>query len=120
MLKKDSTSKQASKLSAFKARITQSEAIAIVDSLKKKIGAKKAILFGSYARGDIHDFSDIDVVFIKETNEKKKLKRLDEVYDNYSGHLPLDAIVYTPEDFEKMKSECNPFIKRVLKEGVAV
>ncbi len=104
----------------MKARLTRPEVINIIKSLKKKINASRAILFGSYARGDIRDFSDIDVVFIKDTKEKKKLKRLNAVYDNYNGFLPLDAIVYTPKEVEKMRKDGNVFIKQVLKEGVTV
>lgn len=104
----------------IEARQKRSEVITLLKNLKKKINADRAILFGSYARGDIHDYSDIDVIFIKNTREKKKIKRLNIVYDNYSGPLPLDAIVYTPKEFEKMRKEGNIFLKQILKDGVAV
>ena len=38
--------------------------------LKTKYNAEKLILFGSYARGDFNEGSDLDVVLIKDTNRR--------------------------------------------------
>ena len=43
------------------ARPTISEIQAVVEPLAKKYGAQRVYLFGSYARGDMTDQSDIDL-----------------------------------------------------------
>ena len=78
---------------------------------------EKVIVFGSYARGDIDEYSDIDLVIIKKT-KKRFLQRLIEVaklIDNELGNV--DVLVYTPAEFERMIEYENSFIETVLKEG---
>ena len=71
---------------------------------------EKIILFGSYARGDMDEYSDIDLIVIKKTN-KGFVERLGEV-----PSLPLhaDVFVYTPEEFKHMQENENPFIVHAL------
>lgn len=83
----------------------------------KEYQPEKIILFGSYARGETDEYSDLDFVIIKKT-DKRFLERLIEVaklIDNDLGDV--DVFVYTPEEFERMIECGNPFIERVLKEG---
>lgn len=76
----------------------------------------RVILFGSAARGEITGFSDLDVVVIEETDEPF-LSRLQRYYGQIDVPCDLDLLVYTPEEFQKMKKRGNPLIRRVLKEG---
>lgn len=92
---------------------------AIIQDLKA-YHPEKVILFGSAARGKTDAYSDLDVVIIKKTN-KPFLKRLIEAV----GFLRLDAphtdiFVYTPDEFEYMRKEGNPFIQQVLKYGKVI
>ncbi len=82
-------------------------------------GARKAILFGSYARGTATRYSDIDVVFVEDTAEPF-LKRLDKYLYPLLDMLnePVEIMVYTPYEFSRMQE--SPFIKRILAEGVVV
>jgi len=86
----------------------------------KKYSPEKIILFGSYARGEEDEYSDLDFVIIKNT-KKRFIERLIEVaklIDNELGSV--DIFVYTPEEFQKMVESGNPFIERVIKEGKIV
>ena len=83
----------------------------IVDILTNQYGPiEKIILFGSQARGEADEYSDVDLIVIKNT-EKRFVQRLGEV-----PLLPVhaDVFVYTPEEFEMMKENENPFIMSVL------
>jgi predicted nucleotidyltransferase len=83
----------------------------------RRYNPEKIILFGSYARGDTDEYSDLDVVIIKNT-EKRFLERLVEVakyLDNDLGNV--DVFVYTGAEFEEMQRKENPFIEKVLAEG---
>ncbi|MFH0992182.1 MAG: nucleotidyltransferase domain-containing protein [bacterium] len=83
------------------------------------IGAQKAILFGSLARGTDTKRSDVDVAFVQNTS-LRFLDRLDQplllLTDRIRGRA-LDVLVYTPTELERMCSEENHFILRLLKEG---
>ena len=80
---------------------------------------EKIIIFGSYVRDEMDEYSDLDFVVIKKT-EKRFIERLIEVARLIDLDLDLgkvDVFVYTPEEFERMIEWENPFIERVLKEG---
>ena len=82
-------------------------------------GAQIAILFGSFARNTATAHSDIDLIFVEETN----LPFLDRM-DRYLGPLvdrlrtSVEVLVYTPEEFERMAQ--YPFIGQALAEGVVL
>ena len=80
---------------------------------------EKIILFGSMATGDIHEWSDIDLVIIKET-DLPFLKRLDRVYQLLHPRVGTDIIVYTPGEFKSMSEE-RIFIRyEILGKGVVI
>ena len=84
----------------------------ILNRLKKDPSVRKVLLFGSLARGDARDHSDIDLIVVKDT-QMRFLDRLDEFYDD--AREAMDILVYTPQEFEEMKE--RPFVKRALREG---
>ncbi len=84
----------------------------ILNRLKNDPSVRKVLLFGSLARGDARDHSDIDLIVVKET-QMRFLDRLDEFYDD--AREAMDILVYTPQEFEEMKE--RPFVKRALREG---
>lgn len=88
----------------------------IVEDLKR-YNPDKIIVFGSAARGDGDEFSDVDLVVIKETNTQF-VNRLVEVISYIRPQLrPVDVFVYTGAEFEQMKKDKNPFVEQVLEEG---
>lgn len=86
--------------------ISQEEALAAIRDVKERLGAKRAFLFGSLARNEQHELSDVDVIFVMDT-EKRFHERLGDVWDAYEGDLPIEPLVYTPEEFEKKKESLS-------------
>lgn len=80
---------------------------------------RQVILFGSFARGDYHAGSDVDLLIIKETG-RPFTERIADVLAFCDCSIPLEPLVYTPEEFERMRDEGNPFIEQVLREGKVV
>ena len=83
---------------------------------------KTVILFGSVARGDNDEFSDIDVMLLVEMNdhELKNHRRqlLDMVFELDMKYGVLLAVVdQSSEHFEKWESVV-PFYQNVRREGV--
>ena len=88
----------------------------VVECLKL-YNPEKIIIFGSYVRGEMDEYSDLDFVVIKKT-KRRFMERLIEVAKLIPNDLgKVDVFVYTPEEFKKMREGENPFIGQVLKEG---
>ena len=79
-----------------------------IESLKA-YDPEKIILFGSYARGEWDRYSDIDLVIIKRT-DKRFVQRLVEAGSYLNLPISVDLFVYSPEEFQAMAEEGNPFI----------
>lgn len=99
---------------ALKDTTTLAEVVKIVTS---KYGpVEKIILFGSHARGDADELSDLDLIIIKKTSQRF-VERLVS-----TPLLPVhaDVFVYTPEEFERMKENENPFIMSALESAKVI
>ena len=77
---------------------------------------EKIILFGSMARGDADEYSDIDLIVIKNT-ATHFIQRLVEAASFISVPIAADILVYTPEELTAMIEAENPLIQQALKEG---
>ncbi len=99
--------------------MTLTEKLKIIVEALKKYGAQKIMLFGSLAKGNSDEYSDIDIMAIKKT-DKPFVKRLREVALLCKLDEPIDILVYTPEEIEEMKKAGNFFIESVLSEGMVL
>ena len=80
---------------------------------------EKIILFGSAARGDTDEYSDIDLIVVKKTDQRF-VQRLVEAGSFIPPHLSVDVLVYTPDELNAMVEDGNPFIEQALKEGMVL
>ena len=79
--------------------------------------AERVILFGSYARGDAREHSDVDYMIIAES-KLPRFKRSRELYKLLRPHpFGMDIVVYTPEEIERGRQTPVSFISSVLQEG---
>jgi predicted nucleotidyltransferase len=80
--------------------------------------AERIYLFGSLARGEADELSDVDLVIIKRTREPF-WDRLREAARLVSGaiHRGADILVYTPEEFSDMLARGNAFAEMIVEEG---
>jgi predicted nucleotidyltransferase len=81
--------------------------------------ASMAVLFGSWARGTQTSRSDVDAIFVEETDDRF-IDRLSRYFDPLTDLLgsPVEVLVYTPQEFDRMKR--LPFVARAMQEGVVV
>lgn len=86
----------------------------------KRYDPEKIIIFGSYARGEVDEYSDLDFVVIKKTRKRFIRRLIDVAMLIDEGMGKVDVFVYTPKEFKEMVKKGNPFIERVLKEGKVV
>lgn len=72
--------------------------------LTKHYHPQKILLFGSMAIDQIGEWSDLDLVIIKDT-EKRFLDRTKEVIQLLQPRIGADILVYTPEEFARLSQE---------------
>ena len=84
-------------------------------------GASKAILFGSYARGDADEYSDLDLLIIAES-QRPFIERFKDFLDMWkvSPVKAMDVLVYTRKEFNSMRAQENPFIIAAITEGITI
>jgi uncharacterized protein len=81
----------------------------------------KIILFGSFARGEETENSDIDLLVLVDTPAKRGersapiLKFLAERYEE-----PVDIVVRSPQSLEDWQDVPNSFAQQILKEGIVL
>lgn len=101
-----------------KERLKELMSVKIGDFLKQieNIKPKLVILFGSYARGNYTENSDIDVCVVAEDLPADMFKRRS-LSGLYKVH-GLRAIGYYPNEFIQMLNEPNLFVHEILDEGI--
>ena len=107
---------------------TQSEAMEIFEEVVKQCSElfgdklRDAYLYGSYARGDYDDESDIDILLtVDENAEVLSHFRRRLSYINSDLGLEHDIVVSTkavPSDQFRRYSKVLPFYMNVLKDGI--
>ena len=79
----------------------------------------KIVLFGSYARGDFDEQSDIDILVIsdREKDLPRYRRGLDVRIKLSEVETPKDILFYTHADIERWNGVKHTFVNEVLKEG---
>ncbi len=99
------------------------ERVEIIKKLRdflKKHAIEKAILFGSYARGEAKEDSDIDLILVsKEFEGKSPLKRPVPFYIEWDLGYPVDFLCYTPKEFNNLRRQVS-IVSQALKEGIEI
>jgi uncharacterized protein len=95
----------------------EKEIKSITAQIIEKYKPEKIILFGSAAEGRISLHSDLDFLIIKKNTPLYGADRIREVSRMINRNIPVDFLVYRPEEFEKRLKMGDPFLKAILKEG---
>jgi predicted nucleotidyltransferase len=89
----------------------------IVRRLVAAVDPDKIILFGSRARGDTNDQSDVDVMIVKPPPGKRKRWTPDAYLALRGIGVPVDVLWYTPEDFSRWSRVSFHVVAHAVKEG---
>ncbi|MCY3843273.1 MAG: nucleotidyltransferase domain-containing protein [Acidobacteria bacterium] len=80
-------------------------------------GARAAWIFGSHARGTAAVESDIDVLVVAPT-ERSFVERFRDFLPAIAhADVGVDLLVYTPEEFARLRAEGQPFLVDALAEA---
>ena len=89
----------------------------ITTRISEAVHPEKIILFGSWARGEWSPQSDIDLLIIQESDLSRP-QRYAQVRRLFWGMgVPMDILVYTPEEFARYQSVPGSFTYTVAREG---
>ena len=88
---------------------------ATIVQMFRSVNPKKIILFGSVAREEADNFSDIDIIVVYPT-KKRFLDRLEELYQNWNIRRAVDILAYTPEEYDDLLKG-NDFVREAVEKG---
>lgn len=87
--------------------------------LQDEYQPERVLLFGSLAAGNTGEWSDIDLVIVKET-DRRFLDRTKEVMQLLRPRVGVDILVYTPAEFARLSRE-RAFVRdEILRKGKVV
>ena len=84
--------------------ITEEQIQAVVRRIVEGYQPDRIILFGSYAYGEPHENSDLDLLIIKENAEAKRSARAVAIWTLLWGTpelLPMDILIRTPAEMQR-------------------
>jgi len=85
---------------------------------------RQIILYGSYARGDYNEYSDLDVMVLGDFDENE-YKILESQIDKAASDIGLEydiivSVMLSKETLFMSRLPISPFYRNVLTEGVAI
>ena len=97
----------------------QDELARIIGVIKTEYRPEKIILFGSLAGGEMHEWSDIDLLIVKET-AKRPIERNIELFRLIQPMVGFVLFIFTPQEYEYLLKEKVSFLLNILKTGKTV
>jgi predicted nucleotidyltransferase len=82
------------------------------------LGVRRAVLFGSLARGEVGITSDLDLILVVDSPEPFT-ERCARFYRELAPRVALDLLVYTPDELEAMGASLFLPRRSVLRTRVA-
>jgi uncharacterized protein len=98
----------------------------IAEELKKRLSEIIPLIdfkiFGSRARGDSEEYSDMDV-FLEVESINKDLKEIisDIIWEvGFSNHLVISSLIFTRDEVENSPLRVSPILKNINTEGIRI
>jgi predicted nucleotidyltransferase len=80
----------------------------------------KAYIFGSIVKGTNDEYSDVDLVLVRDTKESF-FDRVREVFDLIHELPPTDLLIYTEKEFNEFRDKKSGFfLQKIIGEGVEI
>ena len=90
--------------------------------IKQDYRAERVILFGSYAKGNATDDSDVDLLVVAPTKERyfERMASVRRLIRDLRDGLAVSPIVLTPRELERRRQAGDPFVREILETGVTL
>lgn len=93
---------------------------AIAERLRERYGAERVLVYGSVARGEPTEHSDIDLLVVAPTKERfyERMGSVLAIVRDISRGIPLAPIVLTPEELSTRLARGDQFVAEIVQTGV--
>jgi predicted nucleotidyltransferase len=92
----------------------------VVAAIVERLDPLQIIVFGSWARGDEHDDSDIDLVVVLPEVTDKHAAAVAVRRATATLPVPLDIVAVDPDELRRRESEIGSVLRPALREGQVV
>jgi predicted nucleotidyltransferase len=86
--------------------------------IAEKFHPEKVILFGSFAYGMPHEWSDVDLLVVMPAREE--LTKAARIQLAFEPVFPLDILVRTPQRLRRRLADGDPFLQEVMSKGICL
>lgn len=101
-------------------KIEEQEIRRVAEHIGRQADAERVVLFGSYARGEATEHSDVDLLVIAPS-DLPRFKRSRALYQSLRPYpFAMDLLVYTPEEIKKAQQSPLSFISAAMRESKTV
>ena len=92
-----------------------------LDLIKREYSPTRLIVFGSRAEGRGGENSDIDMIVVSDRFRDITFpNRMGQFLNTIWPDVPVDAICYTPEEFEIMLHTPSAFVRNAVEQGIDI
>lgn len=98
----------------------------IANKLKERLSAVVNLIdfrvFGSRARGDADDLSDMDVFLEVESLNKELKERISDIVweVGFESFVVISPLIFTKDEIENSPIRSSPIVKNISKEGIKI
>ena len=87
------------------------------EAIARQFRPQKIVLFGSYARGNPREDSDVDMLVIMPRTRDRGERTSVRIRQAIPRDFPLDLLVRTPSDVAKRLRWGDPFMRELIENG---
>lgn len=102
-------------------RVTNTLIDRMVEAIVDEVDPEQVILFGSRARGDAREGSDVDLIVVEAEPfgpERSRHREIVRLYHALAGFpVATDVLVYSHDDVDYWRDSLNHVLARALREG---
>jgi predicted nucleotidyltransferase len=92
-----------------------------LEVIRQEYAPTHLVVFGSRAAGTARAGSDIDLIIVSERFRQISIPdRMGDFLNTVRPDVAVDAICYTPEEFDALTEKQWPFVKNAVKTGVRI
>jgi predicted nucleotidyltransferase len=86
--------------------------------IAERFNPEKIVLFGSFAYGTPHEYSDVDLLVVMSAREE--LTQAARIQLAFEPVFPLDLLVRTPQRLRRRLNEGDSFLHEVMTRGIVL
>ena len=98
-------------------RVTPGKIARVARRIATRFHPEKVILFGSWARGDARQDSDVDLLVVMPLNGSKRATQMEILGALHDIVVATDIVVVTPQEFADYADAVGTIVRPAVREG---